>query len=167
MTHVFDLRNSTTGYHTDLAYLFLGVALAGHVRDWIGRTADRLGLSAQGLSYAGAADRDASRGDGREGGQDLAARLRAAWDARQGRVEGDAAPPPPPGSARSLAERLRDAAQGIDGSTLANAAARLQEGREAEERQRVEAAERLKEQERLREEERTARHRDSGMDHSM
>ena len=75
--------------------------------------------------------------------------------------------PPEPDSARSLAERLREAAEGIDRGTLANAAARLQDGREAEERQRAEAAERLKAQERLREEERAARHRDSGMDHGM
>lgn len=141
--------------------------LAGQVRDWIGRAVDRLGPPAQGLAYAGAADRD-----GREGRQDLAARLREAWEARQSRTASDTvtAPgqTPEPESARSLAERLREAAQGIDRGTLAEAAARLQEGREAEERQRVQEAERLKEQDRLRErEERDARHRDRGMDHGM
>ncbi|TKD18356.1 molybdopterin-guanine dinucleotide biosynthesis protein MobA [Rhodobacter capsulatus] len=144
--------------------------LAGHVRDWIGRAVDRLGPltqegPAQGLAYAGAADRDAGRGDGRERGQDLAARLRAAWDARQSRpeVEAVAVPgqTPEPESARSLAERLREAAQGIDRGAMAERAAELQQSREAEERQRVQEAERLKEQER------EVRHRDRGMDHGM
>ena len=142
--------------------------LAGQVRDWIGRAVDRLGPPAQGLVYAGAADRD-----GREGRQDLAARLREAWEARQSRTASDtvAAPgqTPEPESARSLAERLREAAQGIDRGTLAEAAARLQESREAEERQRVQEAERLKEQERqqerLREREARDHDRDSGLTH--
>ena len=146
--------------------------LAGQVRDWIGRAVDRLGPltqegATQGLAYAGAADRDA----GRERGQDLAARLREAWEARQSRSASDAvAAPgqtPEPESARSLAERLRAAAQGIDRGALAERAAELQQGREAEERQRVQEAERLKEQERQREQEREARHRDRGMDHGM
>jgi hypothetical protein len=146
--------------------------LAGQVRDWLGRAVDRLGPSmqegaAQGLAYAGAADRD-----GREGGQDLAARLREAWEARQSRTASSdtvAAPgqTPEPESARSLAERLREAAQGIDRGALAEAAARLQEGREAEERQRLQEAERLKAQERQREQERETQHRDKGMDHGM
>lgn len=135
--------------------------LAGQVRDWIGRAVDRLGPltqegAAQGLAYAGAADRD-----GREGRQDLAARLREAWEARQSRTASDtvAAPgqTPEPESARNLAERLREAAQGIDRGTLAEATARLQE------------AERLKEQERQQERlrEREAQHRDRGIDHGM
>ncbi len=142
--------------------------LAGQVRDWIGRAVDRLGPPAQGLVYAGAADRD-----GREGRQDLAARLREAWEARQSRTASDtvAAPgqTPEPESARSLAERLREAAQGIDRGTLAEAAARLQESREAEERQRVQEAERLKEQARLLERlgvrEPRPHDRDSGLTH--
>ena len=62
-------------------------------------------------------------------------------------------------------------AEGIDRGTLAEATARLQESREAEERQRVQEAERLKEQERqqerLREREREARDydRDGGLTH--
>ena len=145
--------------------------LAGQVRDWIEWAVDRLGPPVQGLTYAGAADRDAGRGDSREGGQDLAARLRAAWDARQSRPEVEAMAAPgqasEPESSRSLAERLREAAQGIDRGALAERAAELQQGREAEERQRVQEAERLKEQERLQEQERDARHRDRGMDHGM
>ena len=145
--------------------------LAGQVRDWIGRAVDRLGPPAQGLAYAGAAYRDAGRGDSREGVQDLAARLRAAWDARQSRPEVEAGAAPgqaqEPESARSLAERLREAAQGIDRGALAERAVELQQGREAEERQRVQEVERLKEQERIREQECEARHRDRGMDHGM
>ena len=139
--------------------------LAGQVRDWIGRAVDRLGPE-QGLAYAGAAVRDSQ-----EGRQDLAVRLREAWKARQSRTgsEAMAAPGqiPEPNSARSLAERLREAAQGIDREALAERAAELQQGREAEERQRVQEVERLKEQERQREQEREARHRDRGMDHGM
>ena len=142
--------------------------LAGQVRDWIGRAVDRLGPPAQGLVYAGAADRD-----GREGRQDLAARLREAWEARQSRPASDTVAAlgqtPEPDSARSLAARLREAAQGIDRGTLAEAAARLQGSREAEERQRVQEAERLKEQERqqerLREREARDHDRDSGLTH--
>lgn len=142
--------------------------LAGQVRDWIGRAVDRLGPQAQGLTYAGAADRES-----REGRQDLAARLREAWEARQSRPASDtvAAPgqTPEPDSARSLAARLREAAQGIDRGTLAEAAARLQESREAEERLRVQEAERLKEQERqqelLREREARDHDRDGGLTH--
>lgn len=142
--------------------------LAGQVRDWIGRAVDRLGPPAQGLAYAGAADRD-----GREGRQDLAARLREAWEARQSRTASDAvAAPgqtPEPESARSMAERLREAAQGIDRGTLAEAAAWLRESREAEERARMQEAERLKEQERqqelLREREARDHDRDGGLTH--
>jgi len=43
----------------------------------------------------------------------------------------------------------------------------LQEGREADERQRMQDAERPKEQERQQERERDARPRDRGMDHSI
>ncbi|WP_299476191.1 MobQ family relaxase [uncultured Paracoccus sp.] len=143
--------------------------LASQVRDWIGRAVDRLGPPAQGLAYADAAD-----WNGRKGGQDLAERLREAWEARQSRTASDTvvAPgqTPEPESARSsLAERLREAAQGIDRGTLAEAAARLQEGREAEERQRLQEVERLKEQdrqqERLREREARDLDRDSGLSH--
>lgn len=72
---------------------------------------------------------------------------------------------PEPESARSLAERLRDAARGIDRGALAERAAEWQQSREAEERQRVQEVERLKEQERQREQERTVPHHDRGMDH--
>lgn len=113
-------------------------------------TRDR-GRGGPGVAYSGAADRDAAR-DSR---QDLAARLREACQRRS-----EAAPrqSSEPDSARSLTERLREAAQGIDRETLAERAAELKRGREAEERQRVQETERLKERE---------RHRDRGVDYGF
>lgn len=77
--------------------------------------------------------------------------------------------PEPDDSARSLAERLREAAQGGDWEAMAERAAELQQGREAEEQQRAQEAERLKEQERqqerLREREERDHDRDSGLSH--
>ena len=146
--------------------------LAGQVRDWIGRAVDRLGpLTQEGRRRVWPMPALRIGMAGRR--QDLAARLREAWEARQSRTASDtvAAPgqSPEPESARSLAERLREAAQEIDRGTLAEAAARLQESREAEERQRVQEAERLKEQERqqerLREREARDHDRDSGLTH--
>lgn len=134
--------------------------LSGQVLDWLERAAERLAPE-RGLAHA------VDRGDSASDRQDLAARMRTAWEARQNRGEAssdrDAALEP----ARSLAERLREAAQGIDREALTGRASALQQGREAEERQRVQEAERLKEQERQRELEREARHRDRGRDHSL
>ena len=134
--------------------------LSGQVRDWLERVAERLAPE-RGLAHA------VDRGDSASDRQDLAARMRAAWEARQSRGEArsdrDAALEP----ARSLAERLREAARGIDHEALTGRASALQQGREAEERQRVQEAERLKEQERQRELEREARHRDRGIDHGL
>jgi hypothetical protein len=94
--------------------------------------------------------------------------MRQAWESRQSRTEAEAgAAPgrtPEPEFARSLAERLRGAAQGIDRDALAERAAELQHGREAEERQRVQEAGRLKEQERRLREERD-HDRDGGLSH--
>lgn len=134
--------------------------LSGQVLAWLERAAERL-VPERGLAHA------VDRGDSANDRQDLAARMRTAWEARQSRSEAssdrDAAREP----ARSLAERLREAAQGIDREALTGRASALQQGREAEERQRVQEAERLKEQERQRELEREARHRDRGMDHGL
>lgn len=55
----------------------------------------------------------------------------------------------------------------MDPQALADRADRLQQGREADKRQRVREAERLKEQERVREQESRPRHRDRGMDYGM
>lgn len=133
--------------------------LSGQVRDWLGRTMERLASSEQGLAYAG----DADRGAGREGVPDLASRMREAWEARQNRREtvseqGERQSPAP---AADLAARLREAAQGIDRAALSERAAELQQSREAEE------AERLKELERQLEREREAYTRDSGPSHSL
>lgn len=129
-------------------------------RVWLERAAERL-VPERGLSHAAAAGRGESASDR----QDLAARMRAAWEARQGqredRPERDQASEP----ARSLAERMREAARGIDREALAGRAASLQQDRQVEERQRVQEADRLKEQERLREREERHHDRDDGLSH--
>ena len=134
--------------------------LSEQVLDWLERAAEHLAPE-RGLAHA------VDRGDSKSDRQDLAARMRAAWEARQSRDEAspdrDAVHEP----ARSLAERLREAARGIDREALTGRASALQQGREAEERQRVQEAEHLKEQERQRELEREARHRDRGIDHGL
>ena len=134
--------------------------LAYRARSWLERAAERLSPE-RGLSHAGGAGRSDSSNDR----QDLAARMRAAWEARQGQREdqpdrGQALEP-----ARSLAERMREAARGIDREALAGRAASLQQDRQVEERQRVQEAERLKEQERLREREERHHDRDDGLSH--
>ncbi|MDO6670457.1 MobQ family relaxase [Paracoccus sp. 1_MG-2023] len=132
--------------------------LAERARSWLERAAERL-VPERGLAHA------RGRRDSISDGQDLAARMRAAWEARQDQrawqPERDAIREP----ARSLAERMRAAAQGIDRDALAGRAAELQQGRQAEERQRVQDAERLKEQEQLREREEHHHNRDDGLSH--
>ena len=134
--------------------------LSGQVLDWLERAAERLAPE-RGLAHA------VHRGDSASEGQDLAARMRAAWEARQSRSEASSDRDVTREPARSLAERLREAAQGIDREALTGRASALQQGREAEERQRVQEAERVREQERVRELEREARHRDRGIDHGL
>ena len=84
--------------------------LAGHVRTWLERAAervlDKMQPPEQGLAYAGG-------GDSQERGQDLAARMREAWAARQSQTEAHENPKPEL-EAGSLADRLREAAAGID-----------------------------------------------------
>ena len=114
--------------------------LAGHVRDWLDRAAervlDRLGPGQSELALAGGRDgrdQDPDRSDRRE----LAAQMREAWDAHQGRdeVQETAAPEPERETSQAFAARLREAAAGVDREALADRAAELREGREAEERQ--------------------------------
>ncbi|OJH43008.1 MobQ family relaxase [Paracoccus sp. SM22M-07] len=136
--------------------------LAERARSWLERAAERL-VPERGLAHAG----NARRSDGASERQDIAARMRAAWEAHQGQSDGISGRGYAPESASSLAERMRDAAQGIDRKALAERAAELQRERLAEDRQRVEEAERLQEQERLRELEQEVRHRDRGMDHGL
>ena len=112
--------------------------LAVHVRDWLDRAAERV------LDHLGPA-RSAGSGqselalaggrDGREQEPDLAARLRDAWQARQGQENVREADAPERERPQDLAARLREAAKGIDPGDLTDRAAALREGREAEERQ--------------------------------
>ncbi|WP_257898378.1 MobA/MobL family protein, partial [Roseovarius mucosus] len=143
--------------------------LAGQVRDWLDRAAervlDRLGSGQAELALAGG-------GDGRDQEPDLAERLREAWEARQGRPEVQEADAPDREreTPQDLAARLREAATGIDPDTLADRAAALREGREAEERQVELDAAREQELERQREIEREAdsiAERDRGLGHGL
>lgn len=131
-------------------------------RHAIQRAAERL-VPERGLVHAG----NVGRSGGASEQQDIAARMRAAWEAHQGRSDGVSGRGHASEPASSLAERMRDAAQGIDRKALAERAAELQRDRLAEDRQRVEEAERLQQRERLRELEQEVRHRDRGMDHGL
>ena len=143
--------------------------LAGHVRDWLDRAAERvLGPGQSELALAGGRDGQDQDPDRRE----LAAQLREAWDAYQGREEGPeaAAPEPERETSQAFAARLREAVAGIDPDTLAERAAALREGREAEERQVAEDAAREQELERQREIEKerdSIAERDRGRGHSL
>ncbi|MDQ1902847.1 MobQ family relaxase [Paracoccus sp. WLY502] len=145
--------------------------LSGQVREWLGRTVERLAPGHE-LAHAGGGQRReqqrelSSRDSDQNAAQDLAARLRAAREARQERSEPELGHQSrAPESARSLAERLREAARSIDSVAAAERAASLQQERLAEERQRVQEAERVREQERVRERER--REHDWGWDHEL
>ena len=154
--------------------------LAGQVRDWLDRAAERVLDRLEPARFAGPEQSElalAGGRDGREQEPDLATRLREAWEARQGREkeqhvdaperEASEASQAPQSSQdpRDLAARLREAAKGIDPDALADRAAALREGREAEERHIAQEAareqERVKELERQQEIEREA-HRDRG-----
>ena len=143
--------------------------LAGHVRDWLDRAADRvldrLGPAQSELALAGGRD-------GREQEPDLAARLKEVWQARQ--RDRDTPTPdaamPERETPDDLAARLREAAQGIDRDALADRAAALREGREAEERQVAEDAARERELERQQELEKerdSIAQRDRGLGHGL
>ena len=154
--------------------------LAGQVRDWLDRAAERVMDRLEPARFAGPEQSElalAGGRDGREQEPDLATRLREAWEARQGREkeqhvdaperEASEASQAPQSSQdpRDLAARLREAAKGIDPDALADRAAALREGREAEERHQAQEVareqERVKELERQQEIEREA-HRDRG-----
>jgi len=143
--------------------------LTGQVRDWLDRAAervmDRLGPGQSEMALAGGRD-------GREEEPDLATRLRDAWEARQGREKEQGFDVPGREAPQDLAARLREAAQGVDREGLADRAAALREGREAEERHTAQEIareqERMKELEREQEIEREAEsiaERDSGLGH--
>lgn len=123
--------------------------LTGQVRDWLDRAAervmDRLGSGQAELALAGGRD-------GREEEPDLAARLRDAWAARQGREKEQGVDAPEREAPQDLAARMREAAEGIDADALVDRAAALRDGREVEER--AVAQEAAREQERVKELER-------------
>ena len=154
--------------------------LSEQVREWLGRTMERLTQGHE-LAYSGS-DRGAVRDEGqdlasarhgkrqtpdhsRDASSDLAARLRAAREAQQERGEAELGQGRAPESAKSLAERLREAARTINPAAAAERAASLQQERLAEERQRVQEAERVRDLERVRERERRAH--DRGWDHEL
>lgn len=146
--------------------------LAGQVRDWLDRAAervlDRLGPGQSELALAGGRDGRDQDPDRRE----LAAQMREAWDAHQGRdgVQETATPERERETPQAFAARLREAAAGIDRDALADRAAALREGREAEERQVELDAAREQELERQREIEREAdsiAERDRGLGHGL
>lgn len=97
----------------------------------------------------------------------MAARLRAAHEAQQERSGSELGRGREPDSAKSLAERLREAARTINSSAAAERAASLQQERQAEERQRALEVERVKEQERVREREQRTHDWDWGHDHGL
>ena len=143
--------------------------LAGQVRGWIDRTAER---ARERLSPEGS---ELARAGGIERPADLAAQVRKAWEERQSRGEDRGGAVSGRGSAseredsepRSLADRMRDAAKGIDRDAATLAAERvraIREGREAD-RQQKEMQEREAEKQRQREQERERnRGRSRGMD---
>jgi len=138
--------------------------LTGQVRDWLDRAAerimDRLGSGQSELALAGGRD-------GRKEEPDLATRLKASWEAHQGQEKVQKGPTPEQEqeAPQDFAERLREAAEGVDRDALADCAAALRAGREAEERHTAQEAareqERVKDLERQQEIERET-HRDRG-----
>ena len=139
--------------------------LAGHVRDWLDRAADRvldrLGPEQSELALAGGRE-------GREQEPDLATRLREAWEARkEGREqhEADASEREAPDD---LAVRLRAAATGIDREAFGDRVSALREGREAEEQHVAQEVERQRTKELEQEQEREVHaRRDRGHDYGL
>ena len=141
--------------------------LAGHVRDWLDRAADRvldrLGPEQSELALAGGRE-------GREQEPDLATRLREAWDARKDGRERQEAETSERAAPDDLAARLRAAAAGIDREALSDRVSTLREGREAEEQhvaqEQEQERQRAKELEKEQEREVHAR-RDRGHDYGL
>ena len=145
--------------------------LTGQVRDWLDRAAERVMDRLEPARFARSGQSElalAGGRDGREDESDLATRLRDAWEARQGRDKEQGVDGPEREASQvpqDLAARLREAAAGIDPDALADRAAALRDGREAEERHQAQEVaqeqERVKELERQQEIERES-HRDRG-----
>jgi hypothetical protein len=133
----------------------IAAGLALEVGAWIAERAASVAERVRGLSgpehqgQLALAGGRAGHGELEEDQRDLATRLREAWEAREGRQERTAEVEGPeieatgrdrvreasPEDSWSLADRLRAAAAAIDPDRLAEGAAALREGREAEERQ--------------------------------
>lgn len=135
--------------------------LAGHVRDWLDRTADRvldrLGGDQGELALAGGSE-------AQEPPADLAARLRGAWEARrQDAVEHEA---PERETSEGLAARLRGAFSGVDRDALSE---RLSVYRQEREADALRTAQEQQRQENLEHEKEQERHatRDRGHDHGL
>lgn len=141
--------------------------LAGHVRDWLDRAADRvlarLGPEQSELALAGGRE-------GREQEPDLATRLREAWDARKEGRERQEAETSEREAPDDLAARLRAAAAGIDRDALSERVSTLREGREADEQHiaKEQEAERQRTKELEQEQEREVHaRRDRGHDYGL
>lgn len=143
--------------------------LAGHARDWLSRTAERLAPEPA-LEMGGASVTAQRIARFRE----RADKAREVWAARQGqgqeperaRAAEQYAPAREPEAApQSLADRLRAAAQGMDKSALAERAAELQQSREADEQHEAQEIEREKARDRVQEQK--ARSRDRGPDYGL
>lgn len=141
--------------------------LAGHVRDWLDRAADRvldrLGPEQSELALAGGRE-------GREQEPDLATRLREAWDARKDGRERQEAETSEREAPDDLAARLRAAAAGIDRDALSERVSTLREGREADEQHiaKEQEAERQRTKELEQEQEREVHaRRDRGHDYGL
>ena len=118
------------------------------------------------LALAGGRDGRDQEPDRRE----LAAQMREAWDAHQGRdeVQETAAPEPERETSQAFAARLREAAAGVDREALADRAAALREGREAEEQHTAQEQERQRTKELEQEQEREVHaRRDRGHDYGL
>lgn len=148
--------------------------LTGQVRNWLDRAAERVMDRLEPARFAGSGQSELALAGGRDGREEepnLATRLRDAWEARQGREKEQHVDAPErevseaSQAPQDLAARLREAAEGVDREGLADRAAALREGREAEERHTAQEIaqeqERVKDLERQQEIEREA-HRDRG-----
>ncbi len=138
--------------------------LAGHVRDWLDRAADRvldrLGPEQSELALAGGRE-------GRDQETDLATRLREAWEARKEGRERQEAETSEREAPDDLAARLRAAAAGIDREAFSERVSTLREAREAEEAHQAQEVERQRTKELEQELEREEGHRDRGLDHGL
>jgi hypothetical protein len=117
--------------------------LAGFVRSWWERTADQLldrGPSERGLVFESGDQR-------RDRPQDIASRLREAWEGRAARSEADAAPTAEREAPQDFADRLRAAAQAVSREDLAEQARALQQYRDIAQERTSAEKERTREQE--------------------